>query len=323
MARRGGAEPAQSLRDEIRDLAPEPSASATTFSDPLRADPGAVEDRDPSPAPSVRPDVSPTPPPAQPEGAGDESFDPRGEINLLRNELDLQRRHSDLLAREVQLQRAGAQPVATNVPAGQPQVDPTIQEGLDILQITEDDLVQVFQGGQQGAQIVSRALQAVYLLAVNAAERRLIGYYNNDQGNRQQMQAIESRAEQMHRTFWESYPDLQPHELIVQHYASEVAREQQQSPRFDWDSAQREVARRTMQHLQGTYGVSFPAPGTQPPAPGGYGYAPQPGSMQRPTLQSRIRPVVGEMGGGAGRAAMNGNNNRSNLTTEILDLGRR
>jgi hypothetical protein len=45
--------------------------------------------------------------------------------------------------------------------------------------------------------------------------------------------------------------------------------------------------------------------------------------MQRPTLQSRIRPVVGEMGGGAGRAAMNGNNQRSNLTSEILDLGRR
>ncbi len=221
----------------------------------------------------------------------------------------------------MQLQRAGAQPVATSAPAGEPQVDPTLQEGLDILQVTEDDLVQVFQGGQQGAQIVSRALQAVYLLAVNAAERRLIQYYQSDQGSRAQVQAIEMRAQQMHDTFWESYPDLQPHELIVQHYASQVAREQQQSPRFDWDSAQREVARRTMQHLQGTYGVSFPAPGTQPLAAAG-GYAPQPGSMQRPTLQSRIRPVVGEMGGGAGRAAMNGTQ-RSNLTSEILDLGRR
>jgi hypothetical protein len=308
------------LRDEIRDLAPDPPASSNTFSDPLRAEPGAVEDKDSSPAPSQqRPDVLP-PTPEQPEGAGDDAFDPRGEINTLRAELDLQRRHSDLLAREVQLQRAGAQPVATNAPAGQPQVDPTLQEGLDILQVTEDDLVQVFQGGQQGAQIVSRALQAVYLLAVNAAERRLISYYQSDQGNRQQAQAIEYRAQQMHDTFWESYPDLQPHELIVQHYASQVAREQQQSPRFDWDSAQREVARRTMQHLQGTYGVSFPAPGTQPPMAAG-GYAPQPGA-QRPTLQSRIRPVVGEMGGGAGRGAMNGNQ-RSNLTSEILDLGRR
>lgn len=321
MARRGGAEPATSLRDEIRDLAPDPPASANTFSDPLRAEPGAVEEKEPSPAPSVRPDVSPTSTPELPEGAGDASFDPRGEINQLRSELELQRRHSDLLAREVQLQRAGAQPVATSVPAGEPQIDPTLQEGLDILQVTEDDLVQVFQGGQQGAQIVSRALQAVYLLAVNAAERRLIGYYQSDQGSRAQMQAIETRAQQMHQSFWESYPDLAPHELIVQHYASEVAREQQQSPRFDWDSAQREVARRTMQHLHGTYGVTFPAPGTQPVAAAG-GYAPQPGA-QRPTLQSRIRPVVGEMGGGAARGAMNGNNQRSNLTSEILDLGRR
>jgi hypothetical protein len=319
MARRGGAEPATNLRDEIRDLAPDPPASANTFSDPLRAEPGAVEEKDSSPAPS-RPDVSP-PTPALPEGAGEDAFDPRSEITQLRAELELQRRGSDLLAREMQLRQAGAQAVATNAPPGQPQLDPTLQEGLDILQITEDDLVQVFQGGQQGAQIVSRALQAVYLLAVNAAERRLISYYQSDQGNRQQAQHIEQRAQQMHDTFWESYPDLQPHELIVQHYASQVAREQQQSPRFDWDSAQREVARRTMQHLQGTYGVSFPAPGTQPPMAAG-GYAPQPGAMQRPTLQSRIRPVVGEMGGGAGRGAMNGNQ-RSTLTSEILDLGRR
>ena len=63
--------------------------------------------------------------------------------------------------------------------------------------------------------------------------------------------------------------------------------------------------------------------GTQPMAPA-TGYGPPPGMQrQAPTLQSRIRPVVGEMGGGAGRGAMNGNNNRSNLTTEILDLGRR
>jgi len=314
MARRGGAEPATSLRDEIRDLAPEPSPSSNTFSDPLRADTPAAEEHAPSPAPSPRPDVSP-PPSVEPEGAGEDAFDARGEINRLRSELDLQRRGSELLAREMQLRQAGAQPVATS---GEPQVDPTLQEGLDILQVTEDDLVQIFQGGPQAAQVVSRALQAVYLLAVNASERRLINYYNQDQGSRAQQQVIHQRAQQMHTAFWSSYPELEPHELIVQHYAAEVAREQQQSPRFDWDSAQREVARRTMQHLSGTYNVRFPAPGTQPVAPG---YAPPP-QPQRPMLQQRIRPVVGEMGGGAGRGSTNGTQ-RSQLTSEILDLGRR
>ena len=223
----------------------------------------------------------------------------------------------------MQLQRAGAQPVATNAPAGEPQVDPTLQEGLDILQITEDDLVQVFQGGQQGAQIVSRALQAVYLLAVNAAERRLIGVLPErsgqpaaDAGDRVRARSRCIRPSGSPTRTW------QPHELIVQHYASQVAREQQQSPRFDWDSAQREVARRTMQHLQGTYGVSFPAPGTQPAAGGRVRAAAGHAACSAPTLQSRIRPVVAEMGGGAGRGAMNGNQ-RSNLTSEILDLGRR
>jgi len=312
MARRGGAEPAQSLQDEIRDLAPDPSPSK--FSDPLRAEPAEATEPAASPAPSTRPAV-PSPTPERPEGAGEDAYDARGEINRLRAELDLQRRGSELLAREMQLRHAGAQPVATS----EPQVDPTLQQGLDILQVTEDDLVQVFQGGAQGAAIVSRALQAVYLLAVNATEQRLIQYYNADQGNRATQQHVAARAQQMHDTFWESYPQLQPYEIVVQHYASEVAREQAQSPRFDWNSAQAEVARRTMEHLRGTYSVTFPAPGTQAPAAGATFAAPQMGT--RPTLQSRLRPVVGEMGGGGARGAVNGQ--RSPLTSEILDLGRR
>src|SRR4029450_2026569 len=125
MARRGGAEPATNLRDEIRDLAPDPPASTNTFSDPLRAEPGAVEEKDAAPAPSVRPDVSP-PSPALPEGAGEDAFDPRSEINQLRAELELQRRGSDLLAREMQLGRAGAHAVATHAPPGQPQGGPAL-----------------------------------------------------------------------------------------------------------------------------------------------------------------------------------------------------
>lgn len=314
MARRGGAEPATNLRDEIRDLAPEP-ASSNTFSDPLRAETSEATEPAPSPAPSTARPAVPPPTPAEPEGAGEDAFDARGEINRLRSELDLQRRGSELLAREIQLRQAGAQPVATS----EPQVDPTLQQGLDILQVTEDDLVQIFQGGPQAASVVSRALQAVYLLAVNATEQRLIQYYNQDQGNRATQQHVQARAQQMHDTFWESYPQLQPYEIVVQHYAAEVAREQAQSPRFDWNSAQAEVARRTMEHLRGTYSVTFPAPGAQAPAQPGFA-PPQMGA--RPTLQSRMRPVVGEMGGGGARGATNGSQ-RSNLTSEILDLGRR
>ena len=70
----------------------------------------------------------------------------------------------------------------------------------------------------------------------------------------------------MHQTFWESYPDLAPHELIVS-TTPRSRPQQRRSPRFDWDSARREVARRTMQHLQGTYGVNFPAPGAAVPRP--------------------------------------------------------
>src|SRR5215467_3785571 len=100
MARRGGAEPAQSLQDEIRDLAPDPSPSK--FSDPLRAETSEATEPAASPAPSTRPAVPP-PTPEQPEGAGEEAYDARGEINRLRAELGLQRRGSELLAREMQL----------------------------------------------------------------------------------------------------------------------------------------------------------------------------------------------------------------------------
>ena len=317
MARRGGADPAQNLRDEIRDLGPPPesSPSSTTFSDPLRADGDGAESAPPAPSRSapLPPEGPPTTP--TPEGAGEAPYDARAEITRLQSELRLRDQRDAHFQREMALRLAGAQPVAQQ-PSAETQIDPTLQEGLDILQVTEDDLAQVFQGGEAGAQIVSRALQAVYLLAVNATEKRLIQYYNHDQGNRQTQQHIANRAQQMHTAFWEAYPELGPHEVIVQHFASQVAREQAESPRFDWDTAQQEVARRTMLHLQHQYNVSFAGPaGTAAPGP-------LPPAGPRPTLQSRLRPVVGEMGGGQSRT--NGSTpNRSALTSEILDLGRR
>ena len=317
MARRGGAEPAQDIRDEIRDLGPPPEStpSSNTFTDPLRAEESAPSA--PSRSAPLPPEGPPTTAPT-PEGAGEAPYDARGEVNRLRAELQQRDQRDAYYQRELALRLAGAQQVA-GAPSGQPQIDPTLQQGLDILQVTEDDLAQVFMGGEQGAQIVSRALQAVYLLAVNATEQRLINYYNQDQGNRATQTHIANRAQQMHTAFWESYPDLAPHEVIVQHFAAQVAREQAESPRFDWESAQREVARRTMMHLQQQYNVSFASPAGG--APGAVpGLLPPPGP--RPTLQSRLRPVVGEMGGGQSR--MNGNASpRSALTSEILDLGRR
>src|SRR5215475_2408990 len=315
MARRGGAEPAQDIRDEIRDLGPPPESStpsANTFSDPLRSDESAPSA--PSRSAPLPPEGPPTAP--TPEGAGEAPYDARSEINRLRGELQQRDQRDAQYQRELALRLAGAQQVA-GAPGGQAQIDPTLQEGLDILQVTEDDLAQVFMGGEQGAQIVSRALQAVYLLAVNATEQRLINYYNQDQGNRAQQTQIANRAQEMHTAFWESYPDLAPHEVIVQHFAAQVAREQAESPRFDWESAQREVARRTMLHLQQQYNVNFQQGGVPGAGPG-----PLPPAGPRPTLQSRLRPVVGEMGGGQSRT--NGTApNRSALTSEILELGRR
>jgi hypothetical protein len=315
MARRaGGDSAAESLRDEIRDLGPPPEQpSSNTFSDPLRADeaPPSAPSRS-APVPPEGPPVTPTP-----EGAGEESFDARGEVTRLRDELRVRDQRDALFQREMALRLAGAQTVPQQGTGGQPQIDPTLQEGLDILQVTEDDLAQVFMGGPQAAQVVSRALQAVYLLAVNATEKRLINYYNQDQGTRTTQQYIASRAQQMQTAFWDAYPDLAQHQIVVQHYAAQVANEQAESPRFDWESAQREVARRTMLHLQQQYNVSFAPQGGVPGA--------SPGSLPpagpRPTLQSRLRPVVGEMSGGGSR--QNGASQRSQLTSEILDLGRR
>jgi hypothetical protein len=321
MARRGGADnTAQSLRDEIRDIGPPPEdtpPSSSSFTDPLRAD--TAPDEGPSSAPSrfapAPPSETPTVP--TPEGAGEESFDARGEVTRLRDELRQRDQRDALFQREMALRLAGAVPQSQQAPSGQAQIDPTLQEGLDILQVTEDDLGQVFQGGPQAAQVVTRALQAVYLLAVNATEKRLINYYSQDQGARTQQQYIASRAQQMQSAFWDAYPDLQSHQIVVQHYAAEVAQEQAQSPRFDWESAQREVARRTMLHLRQQYNVDFASPGGVSGASPG----PLPPAGPRPTLQSRIRPVVGEMGGGSSR--QNGATQRSQMTSEILDLGRR
>src|SRR5262245_4371940 len=316
MARRGGsAAAAEDSGSSAADLASEVeslSPSDSRFSDPVRDVP-TEEPSSPPPQPSAPPagpepgggvatGVAPTAPPTTP------AFDPRAEIEQLRRSLEIQQQRSGLLERELQFRAAAAmQQAAAAEP--QAQVDPTLQEVLDILQVSEDDLIEVFQGGAKGAQIVTRALQATALLAIQAAEKRLVQYYTRDQGARQQAQIVETRAGQMHDAFWTNFPELYDHAVIVQHYAAQVAAEQAQAPRFDWESAQREVAARTVNHLRQVYGLSV----TLGPARKGNGYA-------RPTLQSRLRPAFGEMGTGAARP---GNPSaQTQLTAEILDLAR-
>src|SRR5262245_13511203 len=322
MARRGGsAAAAEDSGSSAADLASEVeslSPSESRFSDPVRDSSSEEAPGSPPPQPSAPPagpepgggveTVAPTAPPTP-------AFDPRQEIEQLRRSLEIQQQRSGLLERELQFRAAAAmQQAAAAEP--QPQVDPTLQEVLDILQVSEDDLLEVFQGGAKGAQIVTRALQATALLAIQAAEKRLVAYYTRDQGARQQAQVVEQRAGQMHDAFWTQFPELYDHQIIVQHYAAQVAAEQAQAPRFDWESAQREVAARTVNHLRQIYNVNVPL-GAAPQGFGatGNGYAPP-----RPTLQSRLRPAFGEMGTGAARP---GNPNaQTQLTAEILDLAR-
>src|SRR5215831_1765906 len=135
MARRGGAEPAQDIRDEIRDLGPPPDAapSSNTFTDPLRAEESAPSA--PSRSAPLPPEGPPTTAPT-PEGAGEAPYDARGEINRLRGELAQREQRDAYYQRELALRLAGAQQVA-GAPSGQAQIDPTLQQGLDILQVTE------------------------------------------------------------------------------------------------------------------------------------------------------------------------------------------
>jgi len=318
MARRGGsAAAAEDTGSSAADLASEVeslSPSESRFSDPVRDSSSSEEPSSPPPQPSAPPSpepgggvetVAPTAAPPTP------AFDPRAEIEQLRRSLEIQQQRSGLLERELQFRAAAAmQQAAAAEP--QTQVDPTLQEVLDILQVSEDDLIEVFQGGAKGAQIVTRALQATALLAIQAAEKRLVAYYQRDQGVRQQAQIVDQRAGQMHDAFWTQFPELADHAVIVQHYAAQVAAEQAQAPRFDWESAQREVAARTVNHVRQVYNLNVPLAGYTAT---GNGYAPP-----RPTLQSRLRPAFGEMGTGAARP---GNPNaQTQLTAEILDLAR-
>src|SRR5262245_29831358 len=231
MARRGTATAeagSGSVADEVADLAP----SSSTFTDPVRAE--TPEDDAPSVPPSAPP--APQPPPAGPpdegEGGADaRAFDARGEIERLRGELGAAVQRSMLFERELALRAAAAQ--AAMPQPEQPKVDPILQEVIDILQVSEDDLIEVFSGGPKAAAIVSQALQTTALLAVNAAEKRLMQYYQRDQHARTTQSTIESRSQQMHDAFWTNYPELADHEIVVQHFAAQVAAEQQQSPRFD------------------------------------------------------------------------------------------
>ena len=324
MARRGGAAAAEDsggssdLSSEIESL----DSSNSRFSDPVRDSPSTTTEEPAAPPPPSTPSAPDLPaggvstgpqgPTAAPASAP--AFDPRAEILQLRGALEVQQARSALFERELQFRAAAA---AQEAAAAQPaqQVDPILQEVLDILQVSEDDLIEVFQGGAKGAQIVTRALQATALLAVQASERRLVQYYQRDQGARQQAQVVEQRAGQMHEAFWTAFPELADHAVIVQHYAAQVAAEQAQAPRFDWESAQREVAARTVNHLRQIYNVNVPLAQSAGYGTTGNGYAPP-----RPTLQSRLRPAFGEMGNGSARAT--GPAGQSQLTAEILDLAR-
>jgi hypothetical protein len=311
MARRGGAAAAEdtgggsALSSEVESLGP----SENTFSDPLRAE--RPEPDEPPPPPSPPPSPTPDEPGGGGEtvGAGAPAFDARSEIERLRSELTVSHQRQALFERELQFRALAAAQQAAAQPQPQQQIDPTLQEVIDILQVSDEDLVEVFQGGPKAAMIVTRALQATALIAIQAAEKRLVAYYNRDQGARQQAQVIDQRAGQMHQAFWSNYPELADHEIIVQYFAAQVAAEQAQAPRFDWQSAQQEVAARTVQYLRQSYNVNIT------PATGSYA-APR----ATPTLQSRLRPAFGEMGGGQARNG--GPTAQTALTAEILDLGR-
>jgi hypothetical protein len=311
MARRGGAAAAESssggaLTDEVESLGP----SESTFSDPLRAERPEPEETSPPPPPSPPPSPTPDEPGRGGATVAAPEFDPRVEIERLRGELSVSQQRQALFERELQFRALAAQQAAAAAQP-QPQIDPALQEVIDILQVSEDDLMEVFQGGAKGAQIVTRALQATALLAIQAAEKRLVQYYQRDQGQRQQAQVVETRAGQMHQAFWSNYPELADHEIVVQHFAAQVAQEQAQAPRFDWQSAQQEVAARTVQYLAQKYNTNITT--ATPTGPGAY-------AAPRPTLQSRLRPAFGEMGGGRSRG--DSPSAQNNLTAEILDLGR-
>jgi hypothetical protein len=292
----------------VADLAP----SQSTFTDPIRAEtPEEDAPNAPPPAPPATPQPV-VPPDAPDEGGADAAaYDARGEIERLRSELTLSHQRQALFERELQLRAyAAEQQQQATAGATQQRVDPILQEVIDILQVSEDDLVEVFSGGPKAAQVVTQALQTTALLAINAAEKRLVQYYQRDQQTRQQATVVEQRSQQMHDAFWSNYPELQEHEVIVQYYAAQVAAEHAQAPRFDWNSAQQEVARRTVAHLQQQYNVQVapaaPTTGARRPAP---------------PLQSRLRPAFGEMGGGSSTRAITPSSQQQ-LTNEILDLGR-
>jgi len=214
---------------------------------------------------------------------------------LLQQQIQIQQRQHDMLQRELAFLRAGVQPQA---PAGSG-VDPVVQQAVDMVQITENDLAEVFAGGPRAAEIVQGALQTCMLLGAHIAEQRLIRAYQQDQASRVQQQHYQTQSEGMRNAFWESNPELQNHQAVVQFFAREVATEQPQK-QFDWNQAAREVARRSYQYLSKQYNLNFP------------------GSVATAAAtRGGIRPPVGEMG--ARRTGATGN---SRLTDEILDLVR-
>lgn len=272
--------------DEVRELGNFPADEGSLDIPP--ADDAASPEAHTEPPPSAEPAVAePTPPAA----AG--SPEPPADYRALQQQIEF-------LQRELHLQRATAQQAAM---PQQPQADP-MQEAMARLSVTPEDWNEMLANPKQGAQWAEGALRTVLQMAVGIAEQRLVGFYQQDQARLSQERQTQTGAEQMRTQFWSANADLQPFEPIVQHYARQVAEEQDAASRsgrmpLTWEAAQQQVALRTRAYLQQhNIGVA--------------------GAQGRPAARGTgIRPAVAEMGG---RGGGSGQGRLTGMAKHIADI---
>jgi len=239
----------------------------------------APEPSAPEPAPEAAPPPfepsTPEPPPLPDLSAL------QAELSQLKATRDeerrLQQQQWDFQQRELAFLRAA-------VPQPPPPPDP-VQQVTQALQINEDDLAAILSGGPQAVATVTRGLQLAALLGAQLAEQRLVPAYQAEQARLQAQQQQESLANQQRTQFWAEHEDLRPHEDLVKLVVAQVAAEQGERERthqqlLTWGEVRHQVAERT-KALLGRFAPAAAAAGPGAPA--------------------RVRPVVGEMGGGRGR----------------------
>ena len=250
------------------------------------AEPAAEPSPPTEPAPSDAPPAEAPAEPAPVEPAVPDVSAIQAELSALKATRDeerrLQQQQWDLQQRELAFLRAAMQPQAPPPP------DP-IAQVAQTLQITEDDLATVLSGGPNAIATVNRGLQLAAYLGAHLAEQRLTAAYQAEQARQQATREQDTIATQQREQFWSEHEDLRPHEDVVKLVVAQVAaeqgeRERRQQPLLTWGEVRHEVAARTKALL---------------------GRFQQPASAQQqaaaPGAPARVRPVVGEMGGGRGR----------------------